>query len=210
MNIFVKPKSKNILKSPLYDDIRPVVFLDLDNTLISAIDTSVMMKAEKDALIKKYRGRYKEIPPYTVFPRRHLDAFLNYMFNVYRVGVFTAGTREYAEQIVKEFIIKPDPSRVLETFLSRSHVNHLITLKWGFKNLYALPKEYGYKNMDDVYIVDDSRDVYNTQPDRCILVKPFEATDADQGGDTLLNVIQLLDSTVRVGKPLINYPHTNL
>lgn len=188
-----------------YGDIEeslPVIFLDLDNTLISAVERDSLSVAECNNLIHRYGGKYRNIGPYIVFPRRYLDYFLTNLFKSYRVAVWTAASKDYARRVVDYFIIEPDTRRKLEMFLWRDQTEYIEKLGWGKKALHALSTEYVvHSSLEDAYIVDDHIDVWRTQPERTLRVKEFEAQDEDQGGDSLLKVLNILDRTVRYGIP---------
>lgn len=185
----------------------PVVFLDLDNTIISALTTDEVGPATMNALKRRY-PHHINIDRYVVFPRRHIDEFLTDLFASYRVGVWTHASKGYAEVIIKEFILRPDRSRELEIFLWYDHTEYL---RKGAPNtlkpLDALGPVFNLKNMDDAYIIDDNSMVKSTNPDRCTAIKAFNATDNDAGGDSLLRCLSVFDSTVRYGEPLPNIPY---
>jgi NLI interacting factor-like phosphatase len=185
------------------DDQRPLVFLDLDSTLISALTI------KDDYLlgpILAYPG-YKVIEPYYVFPRPGLQYFLNKMFESYRVAVWTHATENYARHVIKEFIMRPSRSRLLETFMHYNHTEYILNMNRGMKDLTSIPEVLYQDNptMVDAYIVDDNTNVWATNASRCVLIKPFDATTVpyDPNDDSLEKVLHRLDTTVLLGHPLV-------
>jgi hypothetical protein len=74
------------------------IVLDLDNTLICAID--IHRK-------KKYNYRYTIMPEtYKIYHRPYLQEFLDYVFKNFHVTIWTAGAKDYADFVYKN-IIKP-------------------------------------------------------------------------------------------------------
>ena len=58
----------------------------------------------------------------------------------------------------------------------------------------------GY-NKDNTVILDDYDEVYNTQPDNCIIAAPFEFDDDNSENDTYLLDLQKSLRKIKVGKP---------
>ena len=85
---------------------KPILVLDLDNTLLSSIETSRVDSVNK---------RRKQIPNsqfrhtdafgiYRIYHRPYLQEFLDYAVSHFQVIIWTAGTEEYAKFIVKNIL----------------------------------------------------------------------------------------------------------
>ena len=68
------------------------------------------------------------------------------------------------------------PSRKLDYILFSYHCDYSDKYKKGTKDLEMLWDFYKIKdyNKDNVKIIDDYDEVYHTQPNNCIRIKPFE------------------------------------
>ena len=78
------------------------VILDLDNTIINALDDSDRKKLSGDFSGKfKYRDM---IPFFRIYARPHLDKFLDYLFANFNVAIMTAAEKDYALFIIENFI----------------------------------------------------------------------------------------------------------
>ena len=77
-------------------DKKKLVLLDLDNTLICAEDLNAPFDLSK---MEKARQTFKTVRMqdyYDIFERPHLQKFLDYLFKHFKVGVWTASSKEYA------------------------------------------------------------------------------------------------------------------
>jgi len=150
------------------------VFLDLDSTLIFSEDKDNY--DEKKYLTKQSLFKYKDMDKeYRVFERPHLDKFLDYVFENFDVSVWTAASKDYALFIIKYMLLKK-PGRKLDYILFSYHCDYSDKYKKGTKDLEMLWDFYKIKdyNKDNVKIIDDYDEVYHTQPNNCIRIKPFE------------------------------------
>ena len=154
------------------------ILLDLDNTIIS----SLSKKEEKTSHRPKFRkfvwmnmaGEYK------VFERPHLQEFLDFLFENFNVSVWTAASKSYAQFVIDNFILVK-PCRKLKHVFFSYHCKLSIDATDAQKDLSMLWNEFGLGDEydeNDTFIIDDSEEVYDTQPDRCILVRPFEFRSA--------------------------------
>ncbi|CAL44709.1 22.4 kDa CTD phosphatase [Spodoptera frugiperda ascovirus 1a] len=175
---------------------RPTIFLDLDNTLICSLR---VRSAESDTA-KTVNGLVPTIvfADYEVYKRPHLDEFLTYLFDNFRVAVWTAASRDYAAVITSEFILRNHPDRELELFLSGEDTRIASEELGGVKNLNALWDLWDVSSvMDrgDALIIDDLPDVFTTQPDKCIPIVAYYAQDPRAvKDDALQQVMDDLDS----------------
>lgn len=165
------------------------IILDLDNTLISAIDEREERAIDATTLEKRMRlfdwktmqGEYK------IFARPHLQEFLTWLFAHFNVSVWTAASKSYALFIIDEFVIAGNARRKLDYVLFSHHCREAKRTAKGQKVLSMLARTFplGY-DVDKTFIVDDNAEVYAAQPSKCIRVKPFDVSRASCEGDVEL------------------------
>jgi hypothetical protein len=184
------------------------VILDLDNTIINAIETRDKIKVPLNTGLD-----YFDWPPmFKIYARPHLQEFLDFLFANFNVSVFTAADKDYAIDIVRNFIYKDHPERQLTVFFYRYHVEKSHSEYKGVKDLrilWDLFKVPGFYPCNTV-IIDDLDMVAKTNSFNCIPIKAFHVVDdngaynPDAVNDTdllrvkakLQTVKQLYDTTV--------------
>lgn len=146
------------------------VILDLDNTLISAIEYEKLNNTYRNTNLKHHVFDKSFI----IFERPHVQKFLDFLFKHFNVSVWSAGTKDYVLFIVKN-IIQTSPSRKIHTIL---HYDHCVMSSKFFPNtpkdlrfLYNIIK--GFKK-SNTFIIDDLDEVYMSQPSNCIQVPRFD------------------------------------
>lgn len=151
---------------------RPLLFLDLDHTLIHSHKT----------LFPGVRDHF-EIPGYHVHVRPHALAFLQLLArkkDTLGVGVWTAGTRDYAKDVLDGLLklANLDRASFLEAVYSReSRHTHRLPSGMYVKRLRPVEEELGR----DVYLLDD--DPTHRTKDNGHRVIPCRKYDADKRGD---------------------------
>ena len=130
--------------------MKPLLILDLDETLVYSIRQYSYKDQGYDFLIENY---------YYVKKRPYVDNFLKNISEHFDLAVWTASTTDYATEIVNQLFVKNDLK--LELFHSREKC----TKKEYPRSLYdSFPKSYYIKdlkkikkqfNLDKVLIVDD-------------------------------------------------------
>ena len=86
---------------------KPNIFLDLDNTIISAEAIEDFPFTRKDILHKVMKFTFYNMDGYyLVFERPHLQKFLDYLFKNFNVSVWTAASKDYALFIIDKIILK--------------------------------------------------------------------------------------------------------
>lgn len=173
--------------------IRPHIWLDLDQTLISSVSPS---EQTKDLVRRQDRFAWKNMDKsYQVFARPHLQTFLSYIFRHFDVSVWTAASKNYALFIVDHFIRKRNPQdkhrrkdRPLKYILFSYHCKQSEKLTGRSKSLSLLTEKYRLPGVskESTFIVDDSPEVYRTQPQKCLRVDPFVATARESHLDQFL------------------------
>lgn len=166
---------------------RTNVILDLDNTIISSL-----AKHEEDVVLKPRMKhfRYEKMEDvYTVFERPGLQTFLDFLFQNFNVSVWTAASKSYALFIIDKFIINNRPERKLVHIFFSYHCKQSKRLDNKQKSLRLLKDSFNLPNydMDRTVIIDDHPEVYKTQPNNCIHIKPFEFTERKSYTDSELD-----------------------
>ncbi len=181
------------------------VILDLDNTIINALDDSDRKKLSGDFSSKfKYRDM---IPFFRVYARPHLDKFLDYLFANYNVSIMTAAEKDYALFIIENFILTK-PERKLNFIFFRYQVELSREIYGGVKDLrviWELFQVSGFTKQNTV-IIDDLDMVYETNPHNTLRIKGFFIVDEDTGkinydmaeDDELLKIMSKLDHIRKV------------
>jgi hypothetical protein len=162
------------------EDCRMNIILDLDNTIINALDDSDRKKLSADFSSK---FSYKDmIPFFRVYARPHLDKFLDYLFANYNVAVMTAAEKDYALFIIENFILTK-PERKLEFIFFRYQVELSREIYGGVKDLrviWDLFQVNGFTKQNTV-IIDDLDMVYETNPHNTLRIKGFFIVDENTG-----------------------------
>ncbi len=140
------------------------IILDIDRTLVHAVSKYVIKEDWKD----KFEWFISE--PYVVFFRPQIREFIKFLFdNNYKVGLFTAGSKEYAEEIVHNLF----KNYKLEFVFSNEHYDEGFDMFGKLKPLEYIVYKNPHLELDDCIIVDDSSLIKNSNGDRCYKIKPF-------------------------------------
>ena len=97
-----------------------LVILDLDNTCISAVKYQHIHNVP-------YHDAFRHIDLeniYRIFQRPGLQEWLDHLFSMYKVGVWTAAGLHYALFVVSHFITKDHPHREIEFIMWDQHCNY--------------------------------------------------------------------------------------
>jgi TFIIF-interacting CTD phosphatase-like protein len=165
--------------------VKKNVFLDLDNTLISAEaieDFPFETPGLREKALKFNLHNMDDY--YIVFERPHLQEFLDELFKKYNVSIWTAATKDYALYIIDKIILKK-PGRKLNYVFFKYHGDisrkKYKNLKGGDpKNLKLLWEEFQLPGIreDNTIIVDDYSDVTDVQRKNSIRIKEFNILDS--------------------------------
>lgn len=181
------------------------ILLDLDQTIISAESTSDYNFKKNKVKSKKFTFHDMD-GYYIVFERPGLQPFLDYLFANFNVSVWTAASKDYALFIIDKIILKNKPNRKLDWVFFSYHCDISKKVKNGSKSLDMLWDVYkieGY-NKDNTVILDDYDEVHQTQPDNCIIAKPFEFEDDNSHKDNYLKNLTKELKNIQQGKPAVN------
>jgi TFIIF-interacting CTD phosphatase-like protein len=150
-----------------------LLVLDLDETLIHTVFT--------------------ENNEYKVHKRPNLDAFLSYLSRVnnidYKIGIWSAGSEEYVNKIVKDHISKFfTPLFILSRNDCKTCVNrHYKTLC----KISSITK--GSILLSDILIIDDLNNTTGRYDLNHLVIKKFNDV-SDEDDDTFIKLIKLLDN----------------
>ena len=166
------------------------IFLDLDNTLISAVPTEEMKWTKQNKDKAKNFDFHKLDNLYVIFERPNVQIFLDYLFENFNVSIWSAGTRDYVLYIIQKVLNKRKLDYVFFSY-------HCDIVKYitgdGPKDLTILSKTFGLNkfDMNNTIIIDDLKDVKNIQPCNCFQIKEFEFTD--EGSENDNSLLELID-----------------
>jgi TFIIF-interacting CTD phosphatase-like protein len=181
------------------------IVLDLDNTLISAKDNHEEAHMSKDTLsLLKRKLQWENMDDeFKVFARPYLQKFLSWLFKNFNVMVWTAASGSYALYIIDKFILN-DRNRDLKFFLYSNHCKQSYLMYDTQKKLDMLKKYMPSLSLNDTIIIDDNKEVYASQPENCIHIKPFDVAHKSCIDDVeLLNVQKRLEK-IRINRMLLD------
>jgi TFIIF-interacting CTD phosphatase-like protein len=162
------------------------ILLDLDNTLISSLSKKEEKHIYKPRM-KKFRWENME-NVYKVFERPGLQPFLDFLFKHFNVSIWTAASKTYALFIIDKFILDNHPERTLDYIFFSHHCKRSNKIKKTQKSIEILKNNFKLHNYNryNTYIIDDHPEVFKSQPDNCIQIKPFEFVNRQSYNDTEL------------------------
>ncbi len=158
---------------------KPNVFLDLDNTLLSAVPIAEI-KWDKDNLDLATEFPFHNMENYyLVFERPGLQDFLDFLFTNFNVSVWSAATKDYVLFIVDRILLQK-PNRKLKYIMFSYHCDRCKEEKKGSVKLldflwtkYALPGI----TKSNTFIIDDNDRVAGFNSDNVVHIKEFEFED---------------------------------
>ncbi len=174
------------------------VFLDLDNTIINALE-----EKERQTLNTDFQNQFvhHDLTAYgmRIYARPHLEEFLDFLFANFNVHIFTAAEQEYALFIKNKFI-ENKPHRRVGFTLFRYHVDLGLERYGGMKDMELLFRNFRYAGFFpcNTVIIDDLDDVYKDNPDHTIRIKAFNVLSKSQANpeapkdDDLYRVMRVL------------------
>lgn len=167
---------------------RGLVILDLDHTLISAVEMG-KLKTVRDP----EAFRHKDFgDTYRIYERPYLQQFLDKLFQRYRVAVWTAAGISYANFILKNFILTK-PERKLEFFMWSEHCEYSENKYDHQKKLKALD----FTN-EEMVIFDDNEEVLHTQTSKSVDSRDFNvAYENAKEDDFLLYAIDEIEKKLK-------------
>jgi hypothetical protein len=178
-----------------YDPSKMNVLLDLDNTLINALELDEVALLPKKFSDKFVHHNFEN--EYEIFGRPHLQEFLDFLFYNFNVSVWTAAERSYALFIIDKFLLT-NPERKLHMFFYRHHVGMGEKRYGQIKDLRLL---YEYLKVPNFWpcntiIVDDLQDVQEANPLSTLAVHSFDMLVEGEDGNMEPNIEAVFDETL--------------
>lgn len=167
------------------------VFLDLDNTLISAEPIEDFPFGRKNIKRKALQFSIHNMDGYyIVFERPGLQEFLDNLFANYNVSVWTAASKDYALFIIDKIILTK-PNRQLDYVFFSYHGDLSKKMYRNPKDLRLLWEVFKLRDYtaDNTIIIDDYIDVVKNQRNNSIQIHPFEILDEGSERDVVLKDI---------------------
>lgn len=155
------------------------IILDIDHTLVHAVDPSTLIPRQNSKL-----QSIQVDSELVIFLRPFLQEFLDFLFENFRVSIWTAAGITYAKQIVNKVILTK-PNRTLYAFLT----DDTTTLCEKMTGHHKLLK-FTNKIFKSPLIIDDRIDVYKSQPKKAYNIKEFNVRDADAINDQELLILK--------------------
>jgi hypothetical protein len=168
------------------------ILLDLDNTIINALDTSELEVLNRVNIDLQDKFKYYDMMngdklEYRVFERPYVQDFLDYIFLNYNVSIFTAADKEYAlfiyENVIKrEYPDNPIKNRVINYLFCGTHSSYSEIIYRSPKNLNILWDVFKIHNFKpcNTIIIDDLDQVIQNNPNNCIPAPKFEIISDDK------------------------------
>jgi len=160
------------------------LFLDLDNTIINALTPDEIDEIHKkgfkpEKYFEHYDFKINNKLFYRIYERPNLQIFLDLIFELFDISVFTAANNDYASFITKN-IIEKNNRKVNYIFYSM-HSEITVRYLHGLKDLNLLWKIYNLPNIkkENTLILDDNPDVYECNKYNCIRTPNFHIIDEE-------------------------------
>ena len=151
-------------------DIRNII-LDIDNTLLHAVPHEHVCEEWKREFTVVHNTHF------LWFLRPGLQAFLRFVFDNFRVGIWTAGVEEYAYDVVEDVImplLRKDQQDNLEFIFHRYHYEQCLQLYGTYKDLKYVQGRVPRFKREHTCIIDDLEYVFETNQEHCVPCFPFQ------------------------------------
>lgn len=165
-----------------------LVILDLDHTIISAVEMNKLKRVQHPDKFK-----YKDFADtYRIYERPYLQQFLDQLFSKYRVAVWTAAGISYANFIINNFILSK-PNRKLEFVMWSDHCDVSEERYDHQKKLKLLE----FLN-EEMVILDDNQDVLHTQKAKSVDSRDWNVEEEQAvNDDFLLHAIDEIEKKLK-------------
>lgn len=172
---------------------RANVFLDLDNTLLSAVPITEIKWDEPTLDLATEFPFHNMEDYYLVFERPGLQDFLDFLFKTFNVSVWSAATKDYVLFIVDK-ILQQRPGRKVNYIFFSYHCDKCKKDRKGsVKLLDFLWDRYKLQGItpENTFIIDDNDRVAAFNPNNVVHIKEFEFEDGPEcKDDTELGALQ--------------------
>jgi hypothetical protein len=151
------------------------IVLDLDNTLISTVSiTQLNSLLENDDKVPLQFIKYDVNPEMIIFIRPHLQEFLDYIFDNYNVGIFTAGESYYAYHVIQNVILDNKTNRTIDFIMTNPHYENCFHRYGHFKYMDYITSKVPNYTKNNTKIIDDSVLVFDSNRNNTIKAEPFD------------------------------------
>ena len=141
------------------------IILDIDHTLIFSIPKDTPIDRKKLDGMTYYESDY-----FITVERPRLQKFLDKLFANFEVSVWTAGTEDYGEWILKNIL----KGRRITYYFHRDHCNTSYEIYGHIKDLRLLWDNFKLDfDPNSTMLVDDAMENYFHQKDKCVLIQKF-------------------------------------
>lgn len=186
------------------------VFLDLDNTLISAEAVEEFPFKKKGMKEKAVQFTIHDMDGYyIVFERPGVQEFLDWLFDNYNVSVWTAASKDYALFIIDRVLLTKH-GRKLDYILFSYHCELSRKMHRSHKQLklvfdtFQLP---GY-TPENTIIIDDLHEVQKCQPNNAFQIHAFEILkDGSEDDRHLVSMRKLIENRLPIQPRTSPVPH---
>ncbi len=172
---------------------KPNVFLDLDNTLLSAVPIADMTWDQPTLDLAVEFPFHNMENYYLVFERPGLQEFLDFLFDNFQVSVWSAATKDYVLFIVDRILLQK-PNRKLKYILFSYHCDKCKEDRKGsVKLLDFLWDRYKLPGVTptNTFIIDDNDRVAGFNPNNVVHIEEFEFEDGEKcKSDNQLHCLQ--------------------
>jgi TFIIF-interacting CTD phosphatase-like protein len=162
---------------------RRLLVLDLDETLIFSTEVKLDMEEAGVIMMPLYWGAAQQ--KIYVYKRPNLDDFLKVAFEHFDVGIWTAGSRTYADHVLQFIMCEEERKKLKFVFTSERCVYKRYS---SFGEMYydgprcikplKKVKKKGY-TLDEMIVIDDLPSTYSRNYGCAIPIKPFVGWEKD-------------------------------
>jgi TFIIF-interacting CTD phosphatase-like protein len=166
------------------------IILDLDETIISAIEiSSVLQDKKKMQTFSRKSDKFKVHmdTDYIITERPYVQEFLDFIFKHYNVSVWTAASKEYALFVIEKVILVK-PSRKIDYILFADHCDRSYSMTKCMKYLDRL-FHFDHYDRENTLLIDDNHETYSRQSNQVIRIKPFVCLAKNSTKDDELKTI---------------------
>ena len=168
--------------------------LDIDNTLISTVPKTLVNAIEESGqIIPLHHITYDLIQEMVIYPRPHLQEFLDFVFENYNISIFTAAESNYAYYIIRTLILQDKSNRKLDFIMTYPHYQNCMYLYEKHKYMDYISSKNSSYTIQNTKILDDSLLVAMSNPDNIIKADPFEVIKINRDETFYLNVESFTD-----------------
>ncbi len=177
------------------------IIFDLDETLIHTLDITpdyVAEYAKSSDLYFKIDGNY-----YWIMKRPGLDLFLEFIFKYFNVGIWTAGEKEYAKEICKRILTRPQLHRI--RFIYRRNFCHLDSSTnpaMFTKPLIKIFELFPNFKPNNTLMIDNTYNVMKYNPQNAVEISDFTGDPNDRYLYHIRNIIVKYYQNIRIDSPI--------